>query len=76
MAEGARLESVCRFFLPRVRIPVSPLRKTEAYETILLDFASLFSPPKRNKSDIAPIFEALTNPGEFDFDILYMKSDI
>ena len=42
-------------------------RKTKAYETIFTDFASLFSRPKSPKSDIAPIFGALTTPGEFNF---------
>jgi len=42
--------------------------KTKAYETIFTDFASLFLRPKSPKSDIAPIFGALTTPGEFDFD--------
>jgi len=39
--------------------------KTKAYETIFLDFASLFSYPKLLKSDITPIFKSLILPRQF-----------
>ena len=49
---------------------------TKAYETILHRFASLFLCPKTPKSDIAPIFGALTTPGEFDFDRIWYQVSV